>query len=142
MSIDVAVPAERAWEALSDWESQSTWMLATRVSGTASAAGEELAARTALGPFGFVDTMTVTEWDPPHRCVVLHTGSVVRGTGGFEVAPNGQHRCRVVWWERVDLPFGVLGRAGWTVAAPLTRLFFASSLRRFKRLLENGWPSK
>lgn len=142
MSVDVDVSAERAWAALADWETQEAWMVATRVSGAASAPGEQLAARTGLGPFGFVDTMTITEWDPPHRCVVLHTGRVVRGTGGFEVTPNGEHRCRVVWWERVNLPFGVVGRAGWIAAAPLTRLFFTASLRRFKQLMENGWPSK
>ena len=102
----------------------------------------ELAGWTGLGPVGFLDTMTVTEWDPPRRCVVRHTGRVVRGTGGFEVAPNGEHRCRIVWWERVDLPFGVVGRAGWLVAGPMTRLFFAQSLRRLKRLLEADQPRR
>ncbi|NUP50859.1 MAG: SRPBCC family protein [Catenulispora sp.] len=137
VTTDVAVPAERAWAAIADWESQGAWMLATRVTGTGSGVGAQLAGRTGLGPVGFLDTMTITEWDPPHRCVVLHTGRVVRGTGGFEVAANGEHRCRVVWWERVDLPFGAVGRVGWLVAGPVTRLFFAVSLRRLKRLLES-----
>ncbi|GAA1956146.1 SRPBCC family protein [Catenulispora subtropica] len=135
---DVAVPAERAWAAIADWESQGAWMIATRVSGAAEAVGGRLEGWTGLGPIGFLDTMTVTEWDPPHRCVVLHTGRVVRGTGGFEVAPNGENRCRITWWERVDLPLGAVGRAGWLVAGPLTRLFFAASLRRLKKILEGA----
>lgn len=144
MHVDVQVPAERAWAAISDWESQGAWMIATRVSGTADAVGGRLSGWTGLGPVGFLDTMTITEWDPPRRCVVLHTGHVVRGTGGFEVASRGEQRCRVTWWERVDLPFGAVGRAGWLVIGPVTRLFFATSLRRFKRLIESGsgWPDR
>ena len=162
MAVEVAVPAERAWAAVADWESQRAWMVATRVRGVAAAAGgaasgtargpasdaspAEVASAasgvggriegwTGIGPVGFLDTMTITEWDPPHRCVVLHTGRVVRGTGGFEVAPRSGG-CRVTWWERVELPFGVVGRAGWLVLGPVTRAFFVLSLRRLKRLLE------
>lgn len=136
--MEVAVPAERAWAAIADWESQGAWMVATRVRGSASAVGEELEAWTGLGPVGFLDTMTVTDWDPPRGCVVRHTGHVVRGTGGFEVAARGADQCQVTWWERVDLPFGVLGKAGWLVIGPTTRLFFKVSLQRLKRLLEES----
>lgn len=138
MSVAVAVPAERAWAAIADWESQGAWMVATQVRGTAGAVGEKLEGRTGIGPVAFLDTMTVTEWDPPRRCVVLHTGHVVRGTGGFEVAPRGTDACQVTWWERVDLPFGVVGRVGWLAIGPTTRLFFKVSLGRLKRILEAG----
>ena len=138
MSVAVAVPAERAWAAIADWESQGAWMVATQVRGTAGAVGEKLEGRTGIGPVAFLDTMTVTEWDPPRRCVVLHTGHVVRGTGGFEVAPRGADACQVTWWERVDLPFGVVGRVGWLAIGPTTRLFFTVSLGRLKRILEAG----
>lgn len=136
MAADIGVPAERAWAAIADWESQGAWMVATRVTGRAAGVGGTLAGWTGVGPIGFLDTMTITEWEPPHRCVVLHTGRVVRGTGGFDVTPRGADGCRVTWWERVELPFGAVGRAGWLVAEPLTRVFFASSLRRLKRILE------
>ena len=136
MSQDIAVPAERAWAAIADWESQGTWIIATKVQGTATAAGEHLEGWTGIGPLGFLDTMTVTEWDPPHRCVVLHTGRVVRGTGGFEVTARGEAGCRVTWWERVDLPLGTLGKVGWLAVGPTTRLFFKVSLGRLKRILE------
>ena len=138
MSEDVAVPAGKAWAAIADWETQGTWMVATRVRGSASAVGEKLEAWTGIGPVGFLDTMTVTEWDAPRRCVVLHTGHVVRGTGGFEVAERGASGCRVTWWEQVELPLGVLGRIGWLVIGPTTRLFVKVSLGRLRRLLEAG----
>jgi hypothetical protein len=138
VDVEIGVPAERAWARIADWESQGAWMLATRVSGTADTVGDQLEGWTGLGRIGFLDTMTITEWDPPHRCVVLHTGRVVRGTGGFEVRPDGADRCHVSWWERVDLPFGAVGRAAWLVVSPLTRLFFAYSLRRLKKILEAG----
>jgi hypothetical protein len=141
VSVDVAVPAARAWAAIADWPSQGAWMVATEVRGTASAVGEKLAGFTGIGRIGFLDTMTVTEWDPPRRCVVLHTGHVVRGTGGFEVAEQGADACRITWWERVDLPFGVLGRIGWLVIGPTTRLFFVVSLGRLKRILETAQRS-
>lgn len=136
MSQDIAVPAERAWAAIADWESQGTWMVATKVHGTASAPGQHLEGWTGIGPLGFLDTMTVTEWDPPHRCVVLHTGRVVSGTGGFEVTARGEEGCRVTWWERVDLPLGMVGKVGWLAVGPTTRLFFKVSLGRLKRILE------
>lgn len=136
MTVDVAVPAERAWAAVADWESQGAWMVATRVRGTASAVGEKLEGWTGLGPVGFLDTMTISEWDPPRSCTVAHTGHVVRGSGGFEVAARGAEACRVTWWEKVDLPLGVLGRIGWLAIGPTTRLFFKVSLGRLKRILE------
>lgn len=140
MTVNVAVPAERAWAALADWESQGSWMVATRVRGTASGVGEKLEGWTGLGPVGFLDTMTISEWDPPRRCSVAHTGHVVRGSGGFEVAPLGAGACRVTWWEKVDLPLGVLGRIGWLAIGPTTRLFFKVSLGRLKRILEAAEP--
>lgn len=138
MSVDIITSAERAWEALADWESQGTWMVATRVRGTASAVGGRLEGWTGIGPVGFLDTMTITEWEPPRSCVVRHTGHVVRGTGGFEVTPRGGQGCRVTWWEKVDLPFGVLGKVGWLAIGPTTRLFFKVSLGRLKRILETA----
>jgi len=138
VTVDVAVPARQAWVAIADWESQGAWMVATRVRGTASAVGEKLEGWTGLGPVGFLDTMTISEWDPPRSCTVAHTGHVVRGSGGFEVAARGAAACRVTWWEKVDLPLGVLGRIGWLVIGPTTRLFFKVSLGRLKRILEAG----
>lgn len=140
VAVDIAVPAQKAWAAIADWESQGAWMVATTVRGRADGVGEKLESWTGIGPVGFLDTMTITEWDPPRSCTVRHTGHVVRGTGGFEVAALGTGGCRVTWWERMDLPFGVLGKIGWLALGPTTRLFFKVSLDRLKRILEAAGP--
>ncbi|MGH8823458.1 MAG: SRPBCC family protein [Jiangellaceae bacterium] len=123
---------ERVWSELTDWEGQGRWMPATQVrSVDGHRVGGRITARTGLGPLSFVDTMTVTRWEPPRLCEVMHTGRVVRGPGAFAVEPVGPDRCRVVWEEHLDLPFGVLGRAGWPLVRPLARAGLALALRRF-----------
>ena len=82
--------------------------------------------------------MTIVVWEPPRRCVVRHTGRIVRGSGAFEVQDVGPGRSRVVWSEWLDLPLGIVGRLGWLVVRPLTRLGVAKSLQRLARLVEAG----
>src|SRR5690349_25001471 len=86
-SFEVAAPADQAWALLVDWARHDEWMFGTSVHVTGAGAGARLAARTAFGPVRFTDTMVVTVWEPPRRCLVRHTGRVVRGEGGFEVEP-------------------------------------------------------
>ena len=58
--VSVNASAEDTWARLVDWESQSEWMIATKVSGAATqGVGDVLSARTGLGPIGFVDAMEV-----------------------------------------------------------------------------------
>jgi hypothetical protein len=121
-----------------DWSRQGEWIPGTSVSG-GTGAGAQVAARTALGPVGFTDTMVITEWDPPRRCVVRHTGRVVRGSGIFEVLPHGEFS-EFRWTELVELPVpdavqpGAVLVGRWTIV-PLTRLALDYSLRRFARLV-------
>lgn len=121
-----------------DWSRQGEWIPGTSVSG-GTGVGAQVAARTALGPVGFTDTMVITEWDPPRRCVVRHTGRVVRGSGIFEVLPHGEFS-EFRWTEVVELPVPDAAQPGavligrWTVV-PLTRLALDYSLRRFARLV-------
>src|SRR6516164_1061843 len=75
--IVLPVPPEQAWRAVVDWPRQGQWMLATRVRG-GHGAGAQVVARTGIGPLGFTDTMVITHWEPPRRCVVAHTGRVIR----------------------------------------------------------------
>ncbi|RBY79519.1 SRPBCC family protein [Geodermatophilus sp. TF02-6] len=140
-TVDVDAPPERVWAALTDWTRQGEWMLATDVEvvgGDPHAVGGRLAARTGLPwrggrHLGVLDTMVITEWDPPRRVVVQHTGRVVRGPGIFEVVPRGAG-ATLVWTERLELPFGLLGllgRLGWPVAEPAVVAGVRRSLRRF-----------
>ena len=87
----VAAEPARVWQVAMDWSRQREWIWATQVRGGAGP-GAEVVARTGLGPVGFTDTMVITEWDPPRRCVVRHTGRVVRGLGIFEVTGRGPDR--------------------------------------------------
>jgi hypothetical protein len=85
----------------------------------------------------FTDTMVITQWEPPVRCVVEHTGRVVRGSGVFEVVPAGAGS-EVRWTERLELPLGAAGRWGWRLARPLARRGMGLSLHRFARLAAAG----
>lgn len=142
-TVDVDAPPERVWAALTDWTRQDEWMLLTDVStvgGAAHGVGGRLVARTGLPwrrgrHLGLVDTMVITEWDPPRRAVVQHTGRVVRGPGIFEITARGE-RATLVWTERLWLPFGLLGRLGWLLARPFAVAGIRYSLRRFAAFAE------
>lgn len=131
IAVDVVIdaPPEAVWSAVTDWPRQSEWMLGTVVRSTdldGVGVGGGLEAFTGVGRLGFLDTMVITEWDPPRRCVVLHTGKVVKGLGIFEVVALPGGRSRFVWAEELDVPLGILGKAGW----PIVRPGFAWGVRR------------
>jgi uncharacterized protein YndB with AHSA1/START domain len=136
--VDVAAPPERAWAALTAWNRQGEWMVATDVAtldAQAQQVGGRLAARTGVPApggrrIGVLDTMVITEWDPPRRVVVEHTGRVVRGRGIFEVKPR-DGGATLSWREELDLPLGRLGALGWPLARPFVALGLRRSLRRF-----------
>jgi hypothetical protein len=131
----VRAEQERVWQAAVDWPRQREWVRATRVRG-GQGTGAEVIARTGIGPIGFTDTMVITEWDPPRRCVVGHTGRVVRGLGVFEVEPHGD-QCAFIWTERLELPRLLAGGIGGPVVRRLAQMALDSSLCRFARLFAN-----
>jgi hypothetical protein len=112
-------------------------MIGTTVTSEGEGVGGTMSAFTGLvlGPLrlGFVDTMEITGWDPPHECQVRHTGRLVRGDGTFIVHPRGPHASMLVWVEDLDLPLGLLGRLGWPLVRPVLRAAVLHSLRRFAR---------
>ena len=137
VSVDLDLPAETVWRLAVDWPSQRRWMFLTRVdvkSGAGHAPGDTLAAFTGVGPLGFLDTMTITAYDAPRRCVVRHTGRVVRGSAAFEVVPLGPDRSRFIWTEWLELPLGVVGQLGFAVLRPLLLWPLRHSMRRFAAL--------
>jgi hypothetical protein len=129
----VLAEPERVWQLAMDWPRQRDWMLGTRVRG-GPGVGAEVVARTGFGPVGFEDTMVITQWDPPHRCVVRHTGRVVRGLGFFEVAAV-DGLTRFSWTERLQLQVPVPRPLLERVLLPAARWGMAASLRRFARLV-------
>jgi hypothetical protein len=138
VSVPVRAPVSAVWDAVTDWDAQGRWIPATRVravDGDGRGVGGRIEAFTGLGPLGFLDTMVVTEWLPPTRCAVDHTGRVVRGTGAFEVAgaPGG---AVFTWSEDLELPGGAIGGLGWRVAGPCVRLGVRYALTRLARSIE------
>lgn len=134
VSVQVAASAEQTFAAATDWPGQQEWVFATKVRATrgpGTNAGDEIAARTGVGPLGFTDTMTITEWDPPRRCRVRHTGRLVRGVAVFEVSARDASSSVFTWTEDLDLPFGRPGRIGFAVTKPVFEYFVRRSLRRF-----------
>lgn len=139
LGIDVAAPVEQTWAAVVDWSRQAEWMVGTRVEPGERGGhglGGTIHAWSGIGSLGFWDTMTITAWDPPHRCDVLHTGRVVRGTGSFTVTA-GRGGSRFVWAEHLDLPLGAAGRLAWIVVRPAFAAAVRRSLRRFARFAES-----
>ena len=103
----------RAWQAIADWEGQGNWMLQSRVWVTSQireGIGTKIAAFT--GPFyksypkfsnfGLLDTMVVTNWQPPYRCDVMHTGKILKGTGTFELIEISATATRFNWSEDIE----------------------------------------
>jgi carbon monoxide dehydrogenase subunit G len=134
MTARVRVPAEagRVWQAATDWSRQREWIWATQVHG-GQGLGAAVTGRTGIGPVGFTDTMVITEWDPPRRCVVEHTGRLIRGAGIFEVRADGAVS-EFCWTEELQLPLPAgLGGLVARVVRPLAERMLSSSLRRFAR---------
>ncbi|MFE0028065.1 SRPBCC family protein [Amycolatopsis sp. NPDC059021] len=140
LSVDVGASAGTTWLALTDWARQGEWMLGTSVKvveGNGRSVGTKLAAFTGIAGIGFTDTMEITGWEPPVRCSVRHLGSLVQGTGVFQVVAKGANRSTFVWAEHLRLPFGLVGRLGWPVVRPAFALGVQQSLRRFARFAED-----
>lgn len=145
VSTEIIASLDQVWAVLVDWETHGDWMLFTTVRQTTEVrdgVGAGLEGSTSIGPLVVRDTMTLTQWQPPPvspaRCVVEHTGNLVRGAGAFEVEELGPFRSRVVWSEWVQLPLGLLGEIGWVVVRPVVALFLRVSLRRLARGVESG----
>lgn len=130
--VKINAPTMNVFRAVTNWEEQDNWVFLTKVKGVGNDSqklGGKLEAYTGIGRFCFLDTMTITAWDPPKLCEVTHTGNVVKGRGIFEVATINSSTY-FTWTEYVEIPFGVIGRFGWIFIKPLTKLGLWVSLRR------------
>jgi hypothetical protein len=141
LSLTLPCSAQRAWNEIVDWEKQGTWMLQTSVwltSEIENGPGTEIAAFT--GPlhklfprfkfFGVLDTMVVTNWQPPSICDVLHTGKIIKGTGRFEVVAINDQKSLFNWSEIIWAP-----RVIFLILKPALYVGVWISLRRFARTL-------
>jgi hypothetical protein len=139
-------PAAEVWAYLTDWPRQGEWIPLTRVERTSPGPAREVGGRirawTGVGPLGFWDPMTITAWqehaDGSGRCEVLHLGRVVRGDGGFTVTALDERTCRVLWWERVDVPGGRLGALAWRLLGRGLQRGVDTALNRLAREVTSG----
>jgi carbon monoxide dehydrogenase subunit G len=137
--IEIAAPADAVWDYVFDWRRQGEWIPATRlrvINGDGHAVGARIEAWTGVGRLGFLDTMTVTRWEPPAVCEVEHTGRVVRGSGTFSVVALAERRSRFDWREDLELPLGRLGYAGFRATRPAFKFGVHRALLRLKRTIE------
>jgi hypothetical protein len=119
---------------LADWESQSEWMLQTTVEVTSeirSGVGTSIAAFTGIGKLGIMDHMTVTSWNPPTVCDVVHTGKIIKGTGRFELTAITPQSTRFDWSEEILAP-----RALFLLIAPGLYVGVRISLSALRRQLQ------
>ena len=141
LAVDIQASASAVWQGITNWPAQGQWMMATSVhslDGDGHQVGARLEAFTGIGKLGFLDTMTITAWDPPNRCDVVHTGSVVKGTGSFEVAVIHEQASRFIWSEELEIPLGVIGKIGFFFVKPLFLFGIRRSLAKFAHLVEIG----
>ncbi|MGP3919919.1 SRPBCC family protein [Nonomuraea sp. 10N515B] len=131
-AVQVAAPPEQVFALITDWPRHQEWMFLT----TAVQTGPDtIEAYTGVRPFGFLDTMTITQWRPPAWVRVEHTGRIVRGRGAIRVLPRAGGS-RVVWAEELRPPFGPLGRALWPIVRLVGIVFARRSLRKLAVLAE------
>ena len=143
LELDVIVdaPQQTVFDAMAEWDTQGRWMVGTDVrttGGDGVGVGATFEAFTGIGKLGFLDTMVITEWDPPRRVVVEHTGRVVRGSGVMEIVALPDGRSRFIWSEQIEPPLGAPGRWGWTLVRPAFRSGVQRSLNTFAKLVEAG----
>lgn len=141
LTIEIAAPIEIVWREMVDWEKQSKWMLATRVYDDRTSpegVGHRLNAFT--GPLarfnrviGVMDSMVVSEWEPPRFCRVEHVGRIIRGFGTFTLTEVSHSKVRFDWYEEIDAQKWILA-----IIKPGVLIGVWISLRRFRVLVERA----
>lgn len=107
ITLTIKAPIQKVWDALAQWEKQGDWMLQTKVwvtSEVSEGVGTNISAFTGIGRLGILDTMSVTTWQPPHTCDVVHTGKIIKGTGRFYLREIDATTTAFDWSEVVIAP--------------------------------------
>lgn len=139
-SITIRANQQTIFDYVSDWEKQSDWILFTTVKKLTDPIHTKdvtLLATTKFGPIKFVDSMVVTDWQPPKKITVEHTGRIILGKGVFTVREISDTTCQFIWEEITPVPFGLVGRLGLVVISPFMRLMFNRSLMNLRNNIES-----
>ena len=130
--VTIEASVSQVWRELVNWESQGNWMALTKVTSSDKGAddsgiGTLIEAFTGVGPFGVLDKMKVTEWQPPTFCRVDHYGKIIKGIGEFELI-EVDGKTRFEWFEKIEAPKPVL-----LLIKPFILISVNYSLRKFAR---------
>ncbi len=137
-TVDIPRTPEVVWPYLVDWEVLPQWMKEMRevriLGSRREGVGMEAEATVRLGGITTRDRIRVTRWEPPAVLEMAHLGWV-KGTGFMELSPadEGSH---LFWREELHPPWGILGRLGLGLYAPLMRRVFEGDLVRLRALVE------
>ena len=139
----IAASPEAVWAHLEDLASHVEWMADAVaidfLTPQRHGAGVRFACRTRVGPLSTTDLMEITEWSPPSRMGVRHTGAV-SGEGRFELTAEGPAggSTRMVWLEVLRLPWWLGGPLGALPARPVLRRVWRGNLARLKSRVESA----
>ncbi len=136
---DLTLPARRVFDALVDWRGHADWVPMTRVviENGDGGAGTVFVATTGLGPAALPDRMRVDALDPEAMTVrITKIGPVLSGVVDLSVAPLGENRSRLTWFEDIRVP--VVPQFLAPPVTAVTRRGFESSITRLAKKLAAG----
>lgn len=135
----IGAPVERVWAHLEDIGSHVEWMhdaVAIRFDGDQrQGVGTSFVCDTRIGPLRTKDRMSITEWAPPRKMGVRHTGAV-SGSGAFTLYSLADGATRLTWSEQLTFPWWLGGKLGEVVGAPILRFIWRRNLSHLKSLVE------
>jgi hypothetical protein len=141
VSVEIDAPVERVWAEVEPVERHVEWMhdaVAIHFqSAQTRGVGTTFLCDTKVGPIKLVDRMEITEWHPPSRMGVRHSG-LVTGSGSFELTPiDLDRRTRFAWTEELRFPWWLGGFIGEKIGGAIVmKAIWRRNLRGLKRLIE------
>ena len=141
----IDAPLQQVWDVVSDFASYGRWIpLTTMVTDPAPIrVGWGFAGRTGLGPVGFLDSMLVTVWEPPHapdlvraRFAIRKTGRVLAGWAQVGAVTRADGLTDLTWTEEIIPRPEFLGRLLAPLADPVTSRLFGRAVAGMARVAE------
>lgn len=141
IEVPVDAPRDVVWSVLTQWERQPDWMVDAKavhvLTPQREGVGVTLRCPTNLLGFTVQDVMRVTRWEDQRVLEVTHLGSIITGTGAFELEDRPGGGTTIRWWEEVDPPLGAVGEWGASrLVLPIIERIFRRSLGNLARLAE------
>lgn len=130
----VAAPLSVVWDDLASIDRHVEWMFdAAKItfhSEQRTGVGTTFDCLTAVGPLRTVDKMEITSWVEQQSIGVRHSG-LVTGEGVISLRAVDEQHTEIRWTEQLSFPWYFGGPVGSTVAKPVMRTIWQSSLKAF-----------